>query len=254
MADSKRQLPWFQLMANIYFYVTDHGSLRPRGEMSWPAKSNVKATRTIRLARIAHDGNANPEPAAWQRIALIMGAQGTRLEVSEPTDPAELDASAWPIAHMTGTEDFKLSDKQKDGLTKYLKSGGTLIVDAAGGSREFNAAARREVLGLLGTGPTMMSAAHPIFDKLKLTWRRSFGISLGSQSQDIRLRALVDGDRPVIIYSPDDITAGMTGYEHSGISGYSVRSATELMTSILNYVSKQAETTGSDTKPAVEAS
>jgi hypothetical protein len=251
--DTERQAPWFKLAANIYFYATDRGSLRPRGMPAWPSAGSKRPVRTIAIARLMHEGNSNPEPLAWERLAIVAARdRGLGLDLSEPMSPAKLDAKRWPVAAMTGTENFELDEDDIKAIKSYIAAGGTLVIDAAGGSRRFDEAVRRELFAGLGSArPATLSSQHPIFlkpHKLALRFRRDLAIRLGSRSDSFELLALQQDDRPVIIYSPHDITAGLAGYEHANIAGYRPESASELMLNILENI-----TSGSTSKPSPAA-
>ena len=63
---------------------------------------------------------------------------------SEAAAPSNRPAVRFRIAHLTGTTAFKLSPAQRKELSDFTERGGTLIVDAAGGSDAFADAAERE--------------------------------------------------------------------------------------------------------------
>jgi hypothetical protein len=234
-------LPTFRLLANIHLFATDRGKLRPRGSSLWPKARPFKRAATIRVARIAHDGNCDPEPAAWRRLAVIIGNRhGIRLEVSQLMPPAKLDARAWPIAAMTGTRAFTLAGGQADALAKYLADGGTLIVDAAGGSPEFAEAASKQIVALVpGGADEPLRADHPIYNGVvdgRVLYRRDLALALGRGANKGRLRGVNEGERLAIIFSEDDLTAALVGYPWYKLRGYRPATAVELMINILTHV------------------
>ena len=110
----------FQLVANIYFYVTDKEPLRHRGVSIWPYAKKPTSQQTIRIAPLKHSGAWNPEPLAWKRFAILMGNRhGIRIEVAEPADIGKLRYPEAQIAVMTGTSGFKLSNTEKFFLRKF---------------------------------------------------------------------------------------------------------------------------------------
>ncbi len=239
----KTQTSAFALGANIYFFVTDKGSLRRRGVSHWPKAQEFVPVEKLKVAIVKHAGNYQPEPLAWKRFAILMGNRHqVEVTVSDPTPPAGLDASRWPVAAMTGTTEFSLSDEQRKALAAYLSGGGTLIVDAAGGSKPFADAARKEFADLLSDaeeGPIALS--HPIFTKVgptitKATFRRTSMLAARPPSRP-RIRAIIHKGRIAVIFSRDDLTVGLLGYPCWGLKGYSPESSFEIMRNLLLYAS-----------------
>ena len=252
----------FELLANIYLFATDEGVLQPRGWNYWPKAREFESAATTGIARLKYKGNYDPEPLAWRRLAIHMGNRyRIKLDVTSPLPIAELDARSHPVAAMTGTDAFSLDEQETGSLKKYFREGGTLIVDAAGGSRKFDQAVERQILTLpddAEIGP--IAAKHTIYAGPevvdKVTYRRGFALALGPARNAPRLIAVKSGNRLAIIYSREDLTAGLMGYQLHGIRGYSPQSASALMTNIVCYAAgKSAEvTTQSDAAPADAAS
>jgi hypothetical protein len=162
--------------------------------------------------------------------------------MSEPTDPAKLDAKSWPVAAMTGTKSFTLSAAQADGLKKYLAQGGRLVVEAAGGSQEFTDSVKSQLLPLWGQAKLAPVASdHAIYrrpEKLgKIVYRGDFARTMGLEKDQGRLQAVVDGGRIVMVFSAEDLTAGLLGVPSYRLKGYSPDAAVSLMTNILCYLS-----------------
>ena len=62
----------FELGANIFLYAVDRKNLVGRGETNVVLPNPaIKNTRTIRLARLKYEGNWDPEPGGWTRMAAI---------------------------------------------------------------------------------------------------------------------------------------------------------------------------------------
>ncbi len=190
------------------------------------------------MARIKYDGNFDPEPLAWSRLAALMARrEGIALEVSGPMEIEKLDVRHWPIAAMTGTRSFHLSGSQATALRKYIAAGGRLVVDAAGGSKEFRDSARGEIAGLYGQAKLAeLASDHAIYhrpEKIdKIIYR-------GEPSPDRagaggRLEVIVDGQKVLAVFSPDDLTTGLLGVGVYKLRGYSPQTAQSLMMNILN--------------------
>lgn len=226
----------FDQLAGICLYVTDNGTLRARTAEHWPKAQEFTPRATIRVARLRHEGNCDPEPLAWQRLTILMGNKHkVRLEAAGPIDIAGLDFAKHPIAGMTGTGDFKLKASEREALKKFLAAGGTLVVDAAGGAKPFADAVERELFGLIPGGIVGDVASNsPVYAGVRISYRREFATALGETARTQgRLRGVQDDQRLAIIFSPDDLTAGLVGYPVYGLRGYSPDTAANLMMNIL---------------------
>ena len=71
------------------------------------------------------------------------------------------------IAHLTGTATFKASDAERAELKKFVEDGGTLVVDAAGGSTEFSHSVDGDLETIVGKSASELAAPlppdHPAF-------------------------------------------------------------------------------------------
>lgn len=237
----------FEQAANIYFYVTDRGSLRNRGVSMWPAEADRSTQRTVKVARLKYAGTYDPEPLAWTRFGILMRNEAaTKVEPSEPMAIGDLRADPWPMAHLTGTAAFDLSAEEKEALKAYCQAGGLLVVDAAGGNAEFNRSARTLLEELFGSRSLRRLAAGSDLYKLPgnvietVSYRAAARVRLGN-TREPQLRAVTEGDRIVCLYSAEDLTAGMVGYQQFGLDGYDVApkpaddSAFQIMRNIVLY-------------------
>ena len=244
MGPRDAQMPTYQLTANIWACATDRNMVRPRGEQAWPAEDKTPPRATIRVARLAHKANCDPEPLAWQRFARRVKQRfNVRIDVSPLLAITDLDPNAWPVAHMTGTDLLQLTDADKASLRKYLAGGGTLVADAAGGSSLFTKSFAEQVFPLANGDRTgRLAQENPITQagpyKLdKVQYRSEYAQTLGdSEKTRPNLQAVLKGDRPVIIFSEPDITTGLLGIPVYALKGYTPESAERVMTDILFYV------------------
>ncbi len=235
------QIAQFELAANIYLYATDSGTHKPWASPPWPRSLTLgKPARTIKLAPVKYDGNYDPEPLALSRLAAQFAQDDNiKLIVSEPMEIAELDAANWPVAAVTGTDAFTLTEQDRSLLKKYLHSGGTLIVDAAGGSSEFADSAEGQLLALLPSGeqrPVLLEQiqyAPGAVEIENVEYRRDFTTALGPAADRLRLQAVYLDGRPAIFYSREDITAGLVGYPGYRLRGYDPKTALTIMKNLL---------------------
>jgi len=245
LRDDRRYRELFEMAANLYFFVTDRGSLRHRGVSPWPRKKDFIPERTVTLAILKHSGRWNPEPLAWERFAILMGNRyRVKVDLAGPMDPAGLEYPRHAMAVMTGTSAFALTDAQKRALRAYCRAGGTLVLDAAGGSQAFREAAAKEVLSLLPEGSfEWLAPTHPIYTGdpepvRRVRYRRALRVLLHGQTRP-RLRAVMLRGRPAILFSAVDITAGLVGYPCWGLKGYEPDSAFALLRNIVFHVAER---------------
>jgi hypothetical protein len=233
---------WFDLLANAYLYFTDNSHYPRAGRMSWPVQSTAASApaRTIRVARIRHNGNCDPEPLAWSRLgARIRARHGIALKVSEPIPFSALHAGEWPVAALTGTAAFNMDPASTEAVKRYIAEGGTIIIDAAGGSKVFASSVDENLLPLLG--PLRPLAEETVLDgpeKFKVAYRRELAASLGRRKGQLRLQAIDLDGRPAVIYSQEDITAGLVGYPLYQLHGYTPQAAQGIMTNLLYHLAK----------------
>ncbi len=162
--------------------------------------------------------------------------------------PAEFDAGSlgpYKVAHLTGTTKIKLTDDQRAALLEWISRGGTLIIDAAGGSSDFADSIEAELRTSLGADAEKglvetLQPDHPIFNLPKMaildvSYRPYARSVLEGSVRTPRIRAIQHGGRVEVFYSREDLTEGMVGQKVDGVDGYSPKSATELMRNMLIY-------------------
>ena len=244
----------FNAAANVFMYVTGRGRLRRRGAPGWPGRPGEAPRRAVRLARLKHAGNYDPEPLAFESLARRLANEAAvALEVLGPMPVGELAGCGAKLAAITGFGAFALTENDRKLLKQFVARGGTLIVDAAGGPRYqrdartktdrlvgFAAAAEKLLAGMFGSGALMpLSADSPIY-KLPGREIRQFRYRPGTRKRlgapaAGSLRAVMVGDRPGVIYSREDLTAALVGYAGWAVDGYESDTAFELMRNIILY-------------------
>lgn len=245
----------WQLGADIFFYTAERKSLRYRGDSHFVlADSKRVATRQIKVVRLEYAGNWDPEPGGWRRLAnLLHNEQSVTLSVAPAKlGDGKLGAIGAKVAHLTGTTAFKLDDAAKAEIRRFIESGGTLVVDAAGGSAAFNDAVESQLLPLFQDAkPAILPPNHPLYGegKFKLAgvaYRPFAQKVVAGTARSPRVQAITVGKRAAVFISREDLSAGLVGQSVDGIIGYEPKSASDLMTHILLY----ATTPAGDNKPA----
>ncbi len=236
----------FQVALNVAMYAVDKVSSLPyRGAVHWPARPQKAPSRKISVVRLKHSGNWNPEPLAYQRFANMMALHAdTALEVGKPIEIARLTASPSKIAIMTGVGACTFSDADRAAIKKFVEDGGTLVIDAAGGSKAFGKSvesmlkeiypAQAKRLPRLATTSTLYNL--PGMEIQSVGFKRRTGINRIDRFPELRT-VIVGDDRPGVIYSPLDLTAGLVGARSYAIDGYVPYSAFELMRNIVFFAS-----------------
>jgi hypothetical protein len=229
-----------QLAANIVLYAVEKRDLRYKGERYIVTPSaTTKPAHTIKLARLPYPGNSDPEPGGWRRLAAhALNTRGVQL-TAEPVQLGSDKLSGYTIAHLTGTTPVKFNDVFRAELRRFLDAGGTLIVDAAGGSMEFALSMETELQTILGrpmaTDP--LPADHRIYmqpaSPIKNFAYREFARGRLGQLNSPRIRATDVNGRPAIFFSAEDLSAGLVGQSVDGITGYTPKTATAIMTNLV---------------------
>ena len=242
----------FQLAADIFLYAVDKKNLRRRGE-SFLVKRDESVTpqRQIKLARLAHSGNWDPEPGGWRRLANVLWNENAAELIIEPVTPGGGGKLAgYKFAHVTGTMPFKLDDAQRAELKTFIQSGGLLIVDAAGGSTAFAAAAEQELAAIFPDAarqltqvlpPTHAVYMQPDGKPMPIDYRTFARAKLGAL-RGPQLRGVTVDGRLGVIYSREDLSVGLVGQPVDGIIGYDPATATRLMANILDPGGKRPAT------------
>jgi hypothetical protein len=237
----------FELADDIYLYAVDKQNSRRRGE-SYIVRADKKATATtraasrtaattatttVKVARLQYAGNWDPEPGGWRRLTAVMHNEEKVDLAVEPVElePGKLDS--YRIAHLTGTAAFALDAAAREELRRFVNAGGTLVIDAAGGSGDFAAAAEKEIAATFGSSPELLPADHKLFAGLKSIGYRSYARTRAASTKTPQLRGITIGTRLAVVFSREDLSAGLVGQAVDGIVGYEPETATELMRRII---------------------
>jgi len=135
----------FDLGANFFFYATGGNSL-PRHLRPVFADTGGEIRHRVRVAWLRHGGNWYTQPYALDYLSQKLTAENrVAIDVRVGAEISPGGLAGADLAWMTGTGEFELGDKQVEALRDYLARGGTLFINAVGGSRAF----QRPVRGLL---------------------------------------------------------------------------------------------------------
>lgn len=237
--------PAAQLMANIFLYAVDKKNLLNKGETYLvKADEKIKAKQTVKVARLDYGAGWDPEPGGWRRLGNLMHNQHqTDLAVEAvKLGSGKLD-NGFAVAHLTGTGVLKLTVEQRAELEQFVKSGGTLVVDAAGGRDEFATSALEELKGVFKVEPKLLEAGHAIYsigEKIGEAGYRSYARSMKKTSgTGPRLWGFEVGGKVRVVFSAEDLSCGMVGQPVDGVVGYDPKTASALMGNVILYAGKK---------------
>lgn len=229
----------WQFGLDLVTYMNDKTAYRSRGaRLAITPDPAAKPNKIVRVARIRYNGNWDPEPQAWPQMTAWLANKGVaRIETQTVKLGDALDG--FVIAHLTGTTAIALDGNAKAALKKFLDGGGTLLVDAAGGAREFGASLEAQLPMILAAGTFKnLPLSHKLFatdvNPLKAVAVRDFANrGTGAGSADTRLQTIEIAGRPAVIFSKLDLTAGLVGFTIDGIPGWAPASAREIVGKIV---------------------
>jgi hypothetical protein len=245
---SDHGLASFQLGFDIWLYSVDKLGLRKKGDNYIVHPDDGQTNQTIKIGRLMIGDNPDPEPGGWKRLSAILHNDPFRVELDvSPAKPGD-DLSGYQIVHLTGTTAFTLTADQRKQLLEFTSHGGTLIIDAAGGSGPFAQSAEAELKNLYGKDAES-ALAHPlrpdspVFNlpnvPLDAINYREYAKKLLGDSTKPRICEVIVKGRIVAFFSREDLSAGLVGEQVDGIVGYTPRSATELMRNLILYSTEQ---------------
>jgi hypothetical protein len=158
--------------------------------------------------------------------------EGVAVEFKQ-LSPAQLAGADVKVAHLTGWGELKLSDADRKTLLEWVRAGGTLIVDQAGGGgldrkEPFHESFTRWIEGEFGRRAfRSLSNRHQ--------WLRGVGelthrhiTDLPRQKRAPNVEAVLIGTRPAIVYLRNDLTCGLLGNPNPLVVGVEGEDAYEL--------------------------
>lgn len=235
---SKAKVDLFGLGANIFLYATDKRNLLVKGAAYWVTPDPaIHAVAMLKVARLNVGDDPDPEPAGWARIGAILH---NRYRLDVKTDFVKPEAVAGhDVAHLTGTGRFTLTPAQRASLKQFVMTGGTLIVDAAGGDVVFADSAENELQATFGATPALIDEGHLVFNypgnRVDHIGWRTYAADKVKDKRQAKLRGMNVGKRAAVFFSREDLSAGLVGEPVDGILGYDPATATALMEGMLLY-------------------
>ena len=245
--------PHFKAATNISRYVAGQlYNLRHRGVSHWPADRGAATSKTIRISRLKHSGNWNPEPMADKALAIKMKNRAkVKLEIGGPIAITDLPSAGVKLALMTGADAVTFSAAEKSALKTFVEGGGTVLIDVAGGNgrlyggvKPFARSVRDTLKGMFPgrrNKPRQLAYSSPLYgvggNNIKsVSFRQHTHLVISERYPQIS--AIMVGGRPGILFSELDLTAGLVGYPSLAVDGYTPDSAFRIVRNIILYANQ----------------
>lgn len=241
-----------RLLTNIYLYATGRETARPRLAGNYIVRT-VDAPKTVlQAARIKYNGDFDLEPLSLTQLGALLA---NKFDVDLKTQT--LDATALTadtkIAFLSLSSGAKLDDASIAALKKWVTDGGTLWVDAAGGSGAAQAAVDQFVAALAPDIVDFKSAK----DSSVLTGATTrpgvpitkIGYRTFLEGDPANLKVATINDRPAIYVTRGDLAAGLAGVNAWQIAGFDVPTARQI---VANGVLDLVKPAGKPAKPIVK--
>jgi len=241
----------FQLAMNLLFYATDMATPRGRFASDLPDDSPQECGGAVRVAGL-QVGRVGPHPMDWDAAAstwahatpYLAHQAGVDLRELDPVDLHDGVPEGVDLLHLCGRRDFRLDPQEQEALATWLRQGGTLLVDAWGGSEEFADAARRElaaagvdlapyesedatIVGRFPGGSDLRTRMRFKLPARRLLRRR------GVTPQRHQLETARFEGGGVVHFSGFDLSAAVAGVPVYGALGYHPDSARRVLTNVL---------------------
>ncbi|NNM87216.1 MAG: DUF4159 domain-containing protein [Phycisphaerae bacterium] len=237
-----RKRDW-EIPANLYFYANGKGALSNRLHSLVVAPPTGAIKRRLSVAQIKYAGHWNLEPGAWPRMAAL-AARANRLGVRlARVVPAQLHAANCDLAVMTGTGHFTFRSPQIAALGRYLRHGGMLLGDAAGGKPAFTDSFVKLIriifphvpLVSIPLNASLLMGKFPGGTNVTRVKYRKFVTAVDGLQTHPHLLGIKWHGRWVVVYSQYDMTSGFLGTNTWGIRGYAPASSQALATNVMLY-------------------
>ncbi|MCC6682893.1 MAG: DUF4159 domain-containing protein [Phycisphaeraceae bacterium] len=225
--------PTFDLLGNIYLFAVGMNTQRRRLDNGHLIRNTSPTINSLRIDRLL----AAPEPAADAQLRIYMANEHQLDLTIDASTPDKLGAGH-RLALLSIAPGQSISDVDAKTIHDWCAAGGTLWLDAAGGSPAAIEAAdvavakifpQMRLIPIPFDSPILTGQGLPGgHDNTRVRYRSNLLRQIGPTSSP-RLQALRLDGRIVMIYSPEDLTAAAAGLPHWSILGYDTDSARNLL-------------------------
>ncbi len=177
------------------------------GAVSFPLLGLYEGSK-FHFAQLEYNGDWDPRPRDYKRL---MSALELRTSVIASYERrvlrlADADLFNFPFLYMAGDSSFEpFTEEERRRLRKYLKLGGTLVIDDASGTdiSPFNTRIREELKNILPESPlTRLTQDHVVYKSFYLLYSASGRIIMNPYLEGITFG---DEDRTAVFYSRNDL-------------------------------------------------
>ncbi|MBX2852096.1 MAG: DUF4159 domain-containing protein [Phycisphaeraceae bacterium] len=231
-------------IVNIYGVVTDRGELTPRLSSPWVGKKQRETTGTIKVVIPQWEDEAGKihETDVYRVMKNIMHNETGRALDVQTLPLSELAGAGPSLLHMVGVNEVKITPAERDAISAYVQSGGTVLIENLGGMGKFATSVRDQLNPLFPGTEDKVSTRSDIITGRNLpegstsnrrVVYRSLVIQRANPDGRLLLRGWEKDKRYPVLLSYEDLSLGMLGVKQYGINGYSIKSARDLMINIL---------------------
>lgn len=238
--DPDREDPHWRLLFNVFCLTTDRGTPRNRLASPFAQLTQAQPGTTVRvgIVRLGEDGPIEPACYALGNT-LLAERHGLGIEASEVTlDQVNTD-NPLAMLHLMGIHDTQLSAAHLDQLERYVKTGGTVLVETIGGRGSFAASLGRQIETRLGLqsqraqGGPLLRGRGELGTRIRRAVYRQYTTELVGGDTRPRLQAIELDGRPAVILSNEDLTLGLMHTTYFCTNGYAPETAVDLFANIL---------------------
>ena len=234
-----RPMP-FELGTNLFIYAAGKRDLRNRLETTYIPPVAQPSVQTVPVARLRYAGNWDPEPGAWPRYQRWFQRQtGYALNIREVA-MKDLTPQTAPLASLTFTARYSPTGEEVAAITRYVTSGGVLLVDVTGGGRGLGEQLQRDLFRaafpnipsrVVGTYHPLLSSGGSGMEDLSRPRVREYGV--GQLGAGAGLPEEIAAGRGHLLFTSLDLTSGLLGTNTWGILGYEPAYAQALLKNVI---------------------
>lgn len=245
--------PAFAFASGLLAYVTDRQQMPGKFQSDMPTSAAEPARDAVlTVARASVDGSLDAETGAqaWRRLAPYVTHQtGATVKDRGAITLTKAGLAGVQLLHLTGNRAFTLGAEQAAALRTFVANGGTVLVDAWGGSDAFATAARAELKTLFGAPTPLDPRAAMVSGRYEggvdltrdvrftLPARRALQAQ-GRRARGQQLEVFAHDGRPAVIFSALDLSAAAAGVSIYGAKGYRPSSARRVITNVAGLLVK----------------
>lgn len=234
----------FHTGANVVLYSVDLTGFRDKlsvVDLTDPPMALAK----VKVGRAEHDGGYNAVPNLLTHLSRqlqlyyklgIEANEAVKLTEPIPSDLVQL----W----ITGSTAINFTPAMVKNIKDYVEKGGTVVLEAAGGSPAFNQSVEKLLKEAFANNPPVqLTKDHPVingkfktgqgFDVVKGFVTRSVNLGGSPIMEPPQIWGIEYNDRVVVFWSKLDLSSGMAGHQFLGNKGYKTETARGLAANML---------------------